>query len=59
VCSPGNDREVVEAGVRYRQRVVRRGGDVAGAQEQSQGAQDAIRVATGLGPAVFVGLGAF
>lgn len=34
------------------------GGYVAGADEQSQGAQDAIRIVTGLGPAVFVGLGA-
>jgi glucuronide carrier protein len=34
------------------------GGYVAGAAVQSQGAQDAIRIVTGLGPAVFVGLGA-
>jgi len=34
------------------------GGYVAGAEVQSQGAQDAIRIVTGLGPAVFVGLGA-
>jgi glucuronide carrier protein len=34
------------------------GGYVAGADVQSQGAQDAIRIVTGLGPAVFVGLGA-
>lgn len=34
------------------------GGYVAGADGQSQGAQDTIRIVTGLGPAVFVGLGA-
>ena len=33
-------------------------GYVAGAEVQLQGAQDAIRIVTGLGPAVFVGLGA-
>lgn len=34
------------------------GGYVAGADAQSQGAQDTIRIVTGLGPAVFVALGA-
>jgi glucuronide carrier protein len=34
------------------------GGYVAGAETQSQDAQDAIRILTGLGPAVLVGLGA-
>jgi glucuronide carrier protein len=34
------------------------GGYVAGSASQSQGARDAIRIVTGLGPAVFVGLGA-
>jgi glucuronide carrier protein len=34
------------------------GGYVAGAETQSASTQDAIRYVTGLGPAVFVGLGA-
>jgi glucuronide carrier protein len=34
------------------------GGYVAGTDVQTQGARDAIRIVTGVGPAVFVGLGA-